>query len=549
MFIHSSQFNPKGYFSYAMMFVFLEMRPPTADTITLELIILAIAVTALALALQFYAKMFRRPAVPWKDIHVGLGELADLMDLMAAGKLSEDTVSRLRSLELKFHTLSYSGHRFFSPRRSTVKLYDMFAILFQRASYLAANTSWKNEVDQAHMEAIHRLALYVKKVQEQISPDDNQALISEARELLNGMHLTNGRLRIFFRSFLHMMILILKDVTEPVPIVSSWQKTSLEELAVSFLRRCSPESFEIRFATRLSVLMTVSYTISYLVDITHSYWLPMNAFIMLMPAYEESDKRARTRPVGTAIGCVLVYLILPHLTSTVSQFIFALANLSIMYCATPGTWNHPIFSTCYALTLTSMSIPQNTAISVRLICVLAAMVLVFAVNHCVFSTSRNTLFRLNIHQMFRLHNAYWDIIRRTITGWADLSIAREILTYFYMVYGEAFSYINQQPSSPQKEMDRRALITMWQVFSELEQIEFLLQLDETDEKDQAQLLRLATECQRHFTKGNTSPLPARFEQSEPGDGSGPDSASDLAYVADRYLANARAVSEAFARFA
>lgn len=574
VFIHSSQFNPKGYFSYAMMFVFLEMRPPTADTITLELIILAIAVTALALALQFYAKMFRRPADPWKDIHVGLGELADLMDLMAAGKLSEDTVSRLRSLELKFHTLSYSGHRFFSPRRSTVKLYDMFAILFQRASYLAANTSWKNEVDQAHMEAIHRLALYVKKVQEQISPDDNQALISEARELLNGMHLTNGRLRIFFRSFLHMMILILKDVTEPVPIVSSWQKTSLEELAVSFLRRCSPESFEIRFATRLSVLMTVSYTISYLVDITHSYWLPMNAFIMLMPAYEESDKRARTRPVGTAIGCVLMYLILPHLTSTVSQFIFALANLSIMYCATPGTWNHPIFSTCYALTLTSMSIPQNTAISVRLICVLAAMVLVFAVNHCVFSTSRNTLFRLNIHQMFRLHNAYWDIIRRTITGWADLSIAREILTYFYMVYGEAFSYINQQPSSPQKEMDRRALITMWQVFSELEQIEFLLQLDETDEKDQAQLLRLATECQRHFTKGNTSPLPARFEQSEPGGGGsgpdsgsgqnagsgrnfgpgqnagpGPDSASDLAYVADRYLANARAVSEAFARFA
>ena len=112
------------------------------------------------------------------------------------------------------------------------------------------------------------------------------------------------------------------------------------------------------------------------------------------------------------------------------------------------------------------------------------------------------------------------------------------------IFGNRLDTLNR------KEMDRRALITMWQVFSELEQIEFLLQLDETDEKDQAQLLRLATECQRHFTKGNTSPLPARFEQSEPGDASsGPDSASDLAYVADRYLANARAVSEAFARFA
>ena len=36
--------------------------------------------------------------------------------------------------------------------------------------------------------------------------------IEEARRLLADMDLENGRLRIFFRSFLHMMMLILKEV-------------------------------------------------------------------------------------------------------------------------------------------------------------------------------------------------------------------------------------------------------------------------------------------------------------------------------------------------
>ena len=541
VFLHSSQFNPKGYFSYAMMFVFLEFRPPTPDTVAAELFVLAVAVAAVAAALQFYTFLFRRPSDPWTEVRRGLDELSELMDLMAGGNISPDTASGLRKLELKFHTFSYSEHRFFSSKKESVKLYDMFAILFQRASYLASDTSWKKEASPSHLNAIHQLAAYVKNVREEISPSDNQALEEEARELLDHMDLENGRLRIFFRSFLHMMILILKEVTETDAPAARWHQTSMEELVISLWRRLSPESFEMRFAMRLSVVLTVSYAISYLVDITHSYWLPMNAFIMLMPAYEESDKRARTRPIGTAIGCVLVYLILPHLTTTASQFIFALTNLSIMYCMTPGTWNHPIFSTCYALTMTSMSIPQNTAISVRLLSVLAAMVLVLAVNHCIFSTSGEKLFRFNVRLLFRLHNSYWDMIWRTIRGFADLSLTREILTYFHMIYGETESYLNRQPPSPQRTMNQKAMLTMWQVFSELEQIEFLLQLGEVDKKDQMQLLHLAAECQNHFTRGSASPLPKDFLSGSEN--------SDLTYIVRRYLVNARAVSEAFARFA
>ena len=122
----------KGYFSYAMMFVFLEFSPPTEENITTILVILTMAVAAVALCLQLYAKLTRKPVDPWTEVGLGLDELSDLMEAIASGEISGDTVSRLRKLELKFHTLSYSSHRFFAAKLNSVKLYDMFAILFQR---------------------------------------------------------------------------------------------------------------------------------------------------------------------------------------------------------------------------------------------------------------------------------------------------------------------------------------------------------------------------------------------------------------------------------
>ena len=55
--------------------------------------------------------------------------------------------------------------------------------------------------------------------------------------------------------------------------------------------------------------------------------------------------------IGTIIGCCVEYLVYPLLPGIGWKLLFAVAMLCLMYCATPGTWNHPIFSTCYALTL------------------------------------------------------------------------------------------------------------------------------------------------------------------------------------------------------
>ena len=143
------------------------------------------------------------------------------------------------------------------------------------------------------------------------------------------------------------------------------RKINWAELWYQIRFRCTMESFEMRFAMRLSMVMTVSCTVSYLLPFERAYWIPLNAFILLQPSFEESSYRMKTRPVGTLIGCIIEFFIHPLLPGLGGQILFALLMISLMYCAVPGTWYHPVFSTCYALTLATLTMNETTAITLR----------------------------------------------------------------------------------------------------------------------------------------------------------------------------------------
>ena len=66
--------------------------------------------------------------------------------------------------------------------------------------------------------------------------------------------------------------------------------------------------------------------------------------------------------------------------------------LSLMYCATSGTWNQPIFSTCYALTLASMTIEETLAIELGMVYLLAAVGIVFFGNCICISYEKESPF-------------------------------------------------------------------------------------------------------------------------------------------------------------
>lgn len=478
VFWKSSQFTPKGYLGFAMTFVFLELRPPTAEEFPTLFLAAVFCFTLLILALEFYARLFHRAPDPARQIDAALVRLSQLLELLAQG--GDDAAARkeLYDTAQKFHRLGYDRrHLFHLPDRQK-RYYHLFALLFQRASYLVSDeAAWQEaRATSEFSQVMNNLSRLVRRLKEAGHPAELMELEKEIQNLLDQKGLPQGRLRIFARSVLHMLLLLCREplaanrrpAFHPIP----WRSWGMD-----LRQRLSPGNFEFRFALRLAVVLTVSCTVSFLWDFEHTYWFPLHAFLLLQPSYEESAHRMVTRPVGTAIGCVLVHLVYPYLPGLPGVFVFSLLMIALMYCCTPGTWVHPIFSTSFALTMATLTVEETEAIGLRLLYLAMAVALVLVVNRFLLPSRKEQQFARNLRSLFYLQSAYWGVIQRSLREPVEPALFSELLSQFHMVYHEAAAYIAQLP--PETAGGYRTFqLTLWNMFSELEQVECLIQTGE-----------------------------------------------------------------------
>ena len=67
--------------------------------------------------------------------------------------------------------------------------------------------------------------------------------------------------------------------------------------------------------------MVIGFLFSNLTQWNHSYWLPLNAIVLLQPMYEESNYRLKTRFIGTVAGSIGVYILLSIFPGINAHFI------------------------------------------------------------------------------------------------------------------------------------------------------------------------------------------------------------------------------------
>lgn len=158
VFTQSSQFNPKGYYSYAMLFVFLELIPPESiEELRMEIAIFCLGVAYLILAIRIYSHFFLKPADPTMTLKKGFLELSQLLALLPRKERQEELEQKFAGLLHDFHSLSY--HRTFFYRRSKEnRLYDMFSSLIQRFSYLIADDDWREELDEPQIRLLEQMS-------------------------------------------------------------------------------------------------------------------------------------------------------------------------------------------------------------------------------------------------------------------------------------------------------------------------------------------------------------------------------------------------------
>lgn len=236
-----------------------------------------------------------------------------------------------------------------------------------------------------------------------------------------------------------------------------------------------------------------------------------------------------TRPIGTAIGCVIVHLVYPYLPGLPGVFVFSLVMIALMYCCTPGTWVHPIFSTSFALTMATLTVEETQAIWLRLFYLGMAVALVLVVNRFLLPSRKDLQFRRNLRTLFYLQSVYWGIIQRSLRDPVEPALFSELLSQFHMVYHEVSACIAQLP--PEEGGRYRTMqLTLWNMFSELEQVECLIQTGALSPAEYPPLEELSNQIRSRLSPPQDS-LAGVQEDTLP--------QGELRGMLERYLQNAR----------
>ena len=275
----------------------------------------------------------------------------------------------------------------------------------------------------------------------------------------------------FFRMFL--FILHQSEIKDRGILSEQWEVPPKHRFREKILARFRPDTFEMRFALRMSVVLMAGMTFNLLSKDSHSYWFVMNAFLLLRPMYEDSNYRMRTRFLGTAAGCVIVALILPFCNTMSSHLILAGIMVTCMYTATPGTIIHALFVTCFALSMTTLAIGETMAVFLRVAYIVSAVLFVLVINRFFFPTSLVSQVRYNLQLLFHMHHMYLRMLEDSLTNQLDYWRICDAQIQYHTALAQIR---NDLPKVEKDEKDRsyynRILNITWCMASEIQQMFF-----------------------------------------------------------------------------
>lgn len=479
VYLQSTQFYPKGYFTNAMAFVFLQLSPVGFDGLLPLTGVIAYALSVLILAFYLYS-LLHHTSQNYSLARKGLAILADEFSLMSDGKNKKEHIAQLLTFQGTLHSMAYKSRGTRHVVRGEGKVHYMFALLFQRASYFIQDYSPENEDKWLKdRDLLRKTAEFLRKTGQDFTLDDNEPLIQEACELLGETDELSERFSVFLRNFLHLLVLTLHDITEinHEKNTKSWKLPQYVRPFEGIRNRFRLDNFEVRFALRLSLVLVLSFAICRITDINHSYWLPLNAFLLVQPMYEDSARRLKTRLSGTILGSILAFLVISQIHGLAGHFLFATVMVSFMYCFVPGTIIQAICSTGFSLSLTSLTMSSTTAVELRIAYVLSAVILVLIINKFFFQTSLRGQFHHNMKELFYVEESYLTMLNISTKRQIDYGVVSETLTHFHLLYGQAADYLKSLDAATDTSEYYHLLKCFWKMVATAEQMVFYVQTE------------------------------------------------------------------------
>lgn len=471
--MQTSQFNQLGYFANAMVFTFLQLKPVSWGNLGIQLSALAYGMAVLLLALLVCSRKNKR-ADNYALEKEGMLLLSKALRLKLDGDHDNDPSDKVFDILQELYKEAYKNRGLIHVVSPKGHINYMFALLFQRAVYFLTNSNqealWGGYSQEARS-LLEELADYMEASAE--ADFSHSDLAQRGKALLARTQGGEEIPFLFSRYFLKLFLLIQERIENVSAPKAAWKRPRSHKPVRKLVRRIRLDTFETRFALRLSVVLMICFAYNILSNTNHSYWFALNAFFLLRPMYEDCTYRLKSRFIGTAAGCVLLQVLFPLFPGTHGHFLLASIMVVGLYMEKPGTWKQALFSTCFSLTLATLAIPQNMAIGLRFSFVIMAVLLVLVINRFFLPTSLRSQFQYNLQQLFHMHHVYLRMLSDSLTKPLDYGVICEAQINYHLIHSQIRQYL-EKAGQPEADVAAKVLRASWYMVSEAEQMLFLI---------------------------------------------------------------------------
>lgn len=479
IFTKASQFNQLGYFSTLMTFTFMQFFAVDQRMFITQFEAMFFCCVFVFITIKLYHLFNRKRAGICTERKV----MQLLGNILEKYLRNEDVSDNLREL-FGFQRLLYQEANDKRGKKHVVttagKLQYMFALLIQRTTYLVSNQSKViTPSDEESRQLAMELAQYMQKAGDidflSGNRETTKYLKKEGRRLLNKAEKKKDVFHRHVTGFFRMFLFIIHqaEIKETGILSEQWEVPAEHQFRERVLAHFRPDTFEMRFALRMSVVLMTGMAFNLLFPDGHSYWFVMNAFLLLRPMYEDSNYRMRTRFIGTAAGCMLVVLVLPFCSTVISHLILAGIMVTCMYTATPGTIVHALFVTCFALSMTTLAIGETMAVFLRMAYIAGAVLFVLIINRFFFPTSLGSQVRYNFQMLFHMHHMYLRMLEDLLSNQLDYWRICDAQIQYHAVLAQIRKDLPRvEKDDSDRQYYNKILNIMWCMASEIQQMFF-----------------------------------------------------------------------------
>lgn len=430
----TDEYNHTDYFHYVMGFILLQSLPITLERLPYRLIAIIYSNTVVYIGFSFFSP---------KKIYEGFNKLTfsglsiikNELKLLLDGKF--DDISKNQEqifiINKEISNLIYENRRRNYFTVISGQGYFPFSTLFQHFNiFIDEFVKNKNLLEiEENISCLKELINIIESIPKNFYLGNNDEYVEGLIKFTSNYRITDNYLENYLIYIINLLASILDYFSEDFVnksnlIHKEWIIPSKSRPLGRLIYHFTLNSFKLRFALRLSIVVSLGFALEKFLNLPKGYWLPLNIFVLIIPFYEDSLKKVVSRLKGTLIGIILSFLLFTIFkTRTEHMIIMALSNLLIY--SMNNYVSISIYITCSSLSIASLTMGTEETIILRLLYVFISAGVALLANRFMLQSNNSKEVVNWFNKLIRLDRALIRELNNLLNGSNDSNIIREIL--------------------------------------------------------------------------------------------------------------------------